>query len=216
MCLVWMFWQFHMEKLYIHSDFCFWYVHVFGKKKHISYRMVWWNVAGFSVLRQTAQRTRCLYMLMGLAARNADVSISCTHLDQAGSRRNCHNQTCEKPLCSSTKIPFHASQIGSLFCSSSGSSVSVSYHFLFFASEKKHSMDTKVRLLRNHKYWPRMLFLTVLNTSLICLLHNTSFFLRYNYNKIHCRSNWEGCSLWLMFCWHNETRVNYLPEQRSQ
>lgn len=37
--------------------------------------MVWWSVVGFSVLRQTAQRIRCLYTLTGPAARNADVSI---------------------------------------------------------------------------------------------------------------------------------------------
>lgn len=35
---------------------------------------MWWSVAGFSVLRQTAQRIHCLYTLMGPAVRNADVS----------------------------------------------------------------------------------------------------------------------------------------------
>ena len=75
--------------------------------------MVWWSVAGFSVLQQTAQRTCCLYMLMGLAARNADVSISSTHLDQAGRRRNVQNQTYEKKTQLMYKNTFHTTQIGS-------------------------------------------------------------------------------------------------------
>lgn len=77
------------------------------KNKSLSYRMVWWSVAGFSVLQQTAQRTRCLYTLMGPAARNADVSISSTHLDQAGSKGDDHNQTCDNPLCCFTKRLSH-------------------------------------------------------------------------------------------------------------
>ena len=62
------------------------------KRKSFSYRMVWWSVAGFSVLQQTAQRTRCLYTLMGLAARNADVSITRQHIYRSSRKQKKHSQ----------------------------------------------------------------------------------------------------------------------------
>ena len=75
--------------------------------------MVWWSVAGFSVLRQTAQRTRCLCTLTGPAARNADVSIS-------SMRRKF-----TPPLCSLQKyLSHHANRLGS-------NGVDIDHHLFF-------------------------------------------------------------------------------------